>query len=129
MLMYDVIEKKKQKEALSREEIEFWVKGVTSGEIPDYQSAALLMAICINGMNEEETVILTEAMRDSGEKADLSCYGGKAVDKHSTGGVGDKTSLVVLPLVVSLGCIGAKMSGRALGHTGGTVDSCPPVGG
>jgi pyrimidine-nucleoside phosphorylase len=129
MLMYDVIEKKKQKGALSREEIEFWVKGVTSGAIPDYQSAALLMAICINGLNEEETVILTEAMRDSGEKADRSCYGGKAVDKHSTGGVGDKTSLVVLPLVVSLGCIGAKMSGRALGHTGGTVDKLESIPG
>jgi pyrimidine-nucleoside phosphorylase len=127
--MYDIIDKKKRKEALSRAEIEFFVNGVTDGNIPDYQTAALLMAICLNGMNGEETVALTEAMRDSGDKADLSCFGGKAVDKHSTGGVGDKTSLIVLPLVVSLGCIGAKMSGRALGHTGGTVDKLESIPG
>lgn len=129
MRMYDIIDKKKRKEALSRAEIEFFVNGVTDGNIPDYQTAALLMAICLNGMNGEETVALTEAMRDSGDKADLSCFGGKAVDKHSTGGVGDKTSLIVLPLVVSLGCIGAKMSGRALGHTGGTVDKLESIPG
>lgn len=129
MRMYDIIDKKKRGGALSSDEIDFFVSGVTDGSIPDYQTSALLMAICINGMNEEETVMLTEAMRDSGDVADMSCFGGVTADKHSTGGVGDKTSLIVMPIVASLGCIAAKMSGRGLGHTGGTVDKLESIPG
>lgn len=129
MRMVDIIEKKKQGQPLTAEEIGYFVNGYTNGEIPDYQAAALLMAICLRGMNGEETFALSEAMCDSGEKADLSCFGGRTVDKHSTGGVGDKTSLIVLPIAASLGCIAAKMSGRGLGHTGGTVDKLESIPG
>lgn len=129
MRMYDIIAKKRDGHALNDAEITFFIDGYTAGEIPDYQVSALLMAICLNGMNDEETRCLTLSMRDSGDCVDLSSFGGLTVDKHSTGGVGDKTSLIVAPLAAALGCKVAKMSGRGLGHTGGTVDKLESIPG
>lgn len=122
MKMYDLIMKKKQGMELSKDEITFMIDGYTKGEIPDYQMSAMTMAICFQGMTAEETKNLTVAMAQSGDMLDLSQIQGVKVDKHSTGGVGDKTSLVLAPMVATLGVPVAKMSGRGLGHTGGTID-------
>jgi len=129
MRMYDVILKKRNGGTLSDEEIRFFIDGYVRGEIPDYQAAALCMAIYYQGMNEQETVVLTDAMARSGETVDLSRFGTLSVDKHSTGGVGDKVSLIVAPIVASLGGKVTKMSGRGLGHTGGTVDKLESIPG
>lgn len=122
MRMYDLILKKKQGKELNTEEINWMIKEFTEGRIPDYQMSAMTMAICFQGMSKRETFDLTMAMRDSGDVLDLSRIEGIKVDKHSTGGVGDKVSLVLTPIVASLGVPVAKMSGRGLGHTGGTID-------
>lgn len=122
MNMYDLIMQKKRSLELTKDEIRFMIEGYTKGDIPDYQMSAMMMAICFQGMTEEETKNLTLAMAESGDMLDLSEIRGIKVDKHSTGGVGDKTSLVLGPMVASLGVSVAKMSGRGLGHTGGTLD-------
>lgn len=129
MRILDIIEKKKLGEELSKEEISFWIKGLCSGDIPDYQTSALLMAIRLKGMNQGETVNLCQEMVHSGDILDLSEIEGIKADKHSTGGVGDKTSLVLGPLVASCGLKIAKMSGRGLGHTGGTLDKLESISG
>ena len=122
MRMYDIISKKKHGEELTDSEIREFITEYTEGRIPDYQVSALMMAIYFKGMCDRETSTLTMAMSTSGDTVDLSEFGTLTVDKHSTGGVGDKTTLVVAPIAASLGCRLAKMSGRGLGHTGGTVD-------
>ena len=127
--MVDLIEKKRDGAALSDAEIRFIISGFTDGSIPDYQMAAFAMAVFFRGMNDHETAVLTDAMMHSGDTIDLSRFGDKSVDKHSTGGVGDKTTLIVAPIVATLGGKMAKMSGRGLGHTGGTVDKLESIPG
>ncbi len=129
MRIYDIITKKKNGQELSFEEIDFTISSYMSGDVADYQISALLMAICLKGMTKEETNNLTKVMLHSGDLIDLSLFGKLSVDKHSTGGVGDKTTLIVAPIVASLGCKVAKMSGRGLGFTGGTVDKLESLGG
>ena len=129
MRMVDLIIKKREGHELSDDEIRFWIDGYTKGDIPDYQSSAMQMAIVFQGMNNREIATLTDAMLHSGEILDLSNIKGIKVDKHSTGGVGDKTSLVLGPMVASCGATLAKMSGRGLGHTGGTLDKLESIPG
>ena len=129
MRMYDMIYDKRQGKAHSEEDIRAMISGYVAGEIPDYQMSAWLMAVCFNGMTDAELSVLTDAMAHSGDTVDLSAFGDTSVDKHSTGGVGDKTSMVVAPLVASCGLTVAKMSGRGLGHTGGTVDKLESIPG
>lgn len=129
MRMYDIIKNKRDGGKLSKEGIDFFIKGYTAGEIPDYQASALCMAIYFRGMDDEETTNLTLAIAASGDKVDLSGINGVKVDKHSTGGVGDKTSLIIAPIVASYGVKVAKMSGRGLGHTGGTIDKLEAIDG
>ena len=129
MRMYDLILKKRNGNELSNEEIAYIVTNYTNNTIPDYQMSAFLMAVYFNGMNEKETVALTTEMANSGDMLDLSMFGDLTVDKHSTGGVGDKTTLIVAPILAALGAKVAKMSGRGLGHTGGTIDKLEAIQG
>lgn len=129
MRMVDIIEKKRDGNALTKEEIEFFIEGYTKGDIPDYQASSLAMAIFFQDMNEDERAALTMAIVNSGDVIDLSNIEGIKVDKHSTGGVGDTTTLVLAPLVASVGVPVAKMSGRGLGHTGGTIDKLESIKG
>lgn len=129
MRMYDIIHKKREGLELTKEELAFFVQGYTRGEIPDYQASALMMAVFFRGMTREETAALTLEMASSGDMVDLSSIPGVKVDKHSTGGVGDKTSLIIGPIAAACGVTIAKMSGRGLGHTGGTVDKLESIPG
>ena len=129
MNILEIISKKRDKKELTKEEIEYFVQGYTKGEITDYQASALIMAIYINGMNDREITDLSIAMAYSGEVLDLSGFGENVVDKHSTGGVGDKVSIILLPIIASMGIPVAKMSGRGLGFTGGTVDKMETIPG
>lgn len=129
MNILDIIENKKNRKELTKEEIEYFVKKYTEDEITDYQAAALIMAICINGMTQDEILTLTIAMANSGDVLDLSDISKNIVDKHSTGGVGDKITLIVMPIIASLGIPVAKMSGRGLGITGGTADKLESIPG
>ena len=129
MRMYDLITAKKNGREHTREELEFIVNGFVDGSVPDYQMSAWMMAVCLKGMTDQETAILTDVMAHSGDMVDLSPIQGIKVDKHSTGGVGDKTTLVITPIVAACGVKIAKMSGRGLGHTGGTVDKMESVPG
>ena len=129
MNMRDIIIAKRDKQSLTDEEIRFFVKGVTDGSIPDYQTSALLMAIVLNGMDDREMTTLTLEMAASGKQMELPFINGVAVDKHSTGGVGDKITPVLLPLIASFGVEVVKLSGRGLGFTGGTVDKFESIEG
>lgn len=129
MNLLQIIAKKRDKRELSQEEIEFFINNYTNGNIPDYQAAALLMAIYLNGMKEEEIKHLSFAMAKSGEILDLSDIADRIVDKHSSGGVGDKITLIVMPIIAALGVKVAKMSGRGLGITGGTIDKLEAIPG
>ncbi len=129
MRMYDLIDKKKRGLSLSEKEIHFLVKGAADDSIPNYQLTAFLMAVCFRGMDKTETAVLTDAMARSGDTLDLSIFRTNSVDKHSTGGVGDKTTLIVTPIAAALGCAVAKMSGRGLGYTGGTADKLASIPG
>ena len=129
MSILEIIAKKRDKKELVKEEIEYFVKEYTKGNITDYQAAALVMAIYINGMTDEEITNLTLSMAYSGEILDLSMFGKNIVDKHSTGGVGDKVTIILMPMIASLGIPVAKMSGRGLGFTGGTIDKLESIPG
>lgn len=129
MTMYDILNTKRLGNRLSPRQISYFVQGFTNGDIPDYQASALLMAICLQGMTDEETAVLTAEMAKSGDQMDLSSLGGIPVDKHSTGGVGDKTTLIVAPAAAACGATVFKMSGRGLGHTGGTLDKLEAIPG
>ena len=129
MTILDIIEKKKKKGSLNQEEINFWIDGMLAGEIKDYQVSSLLMAIVLNGMDEDEIFYLTDAMIRSGDTIDLSQINGLKVDKHSTGGVGDKVTPIIVPILATFGLKVPKMSGRGLGHTGGTADKFESIPG
>jgi len=129
MRMYDIINSKKHGDKLTEEQIKYFIEGYVKGDIPDYQVSALLMAICFNNLDIDESVWLTKAMIDSGDVINLEHIKGITIDKHSTGGVGDKTSLSLLPLLASFDLVGSKMSGRGLGHTGGTLDKLESIEG
>ena len=126
MNIQEIIAKKRDKQVLTKEEIEYFVTNYTNGQIADYQASALVMAIYLNGMNEQETTDLTLSMAHSGDILDLSDFE-TVVDKHSTGGIGDKVTLILAPIIASLGIPVAKMSGRGLGYTGGTIDKLESI--